>query len=212
MRNNCRALICSAGWSSPRAPGERPCAELCLVSTWCLVSIRTRSHNARLSFVALTTNALPPDDPACARPAPNLWKAWDSLGLTQDGVVLVGWWDSSPVVTVTSVGSQSPSGQVFASAYLRAAGVKEMMTTTVAGSTNSTGGVIAVASWDNKDVQNVQLHIDWDAFGLTVDTAAVTASPIEGFQPGLEINPNSYVFRSSSKIPVRESCTTPPFL
>ena len=83
---------------------------------------------------------------------------------------------------MTSVGSQDPSTEVYASAYLR--------TTTIAG-TDSTGGVIAVASWDNNNVQNVQLHVDWSAFGLTVDTAAVTASPIEGFQPGLEINPTS---------------------
>ena len=54
-----------------------------------------------------------------ARPAPELWKAWDSLGLVQDGVKLVGWWEATPLVTVTEHSSNSSSPLVFASVYLR---------------------------------------------------------------------------------------------
>lgn len=35
-----------------------------------------------------------------ARPAPYLWAAWDSMGLTAEGVEIVGWWDSRVPVKV----------------------------------------------------------------------------------------------------------------
>jgi hypothetical protein len=104
-----------------------------------------------------------------ARPAPDLWKAWDALGLTADGVRLVGWWDDAPAVRSNDT---SRTG-VFASAYLRPSG----------------GGVLAVASWDEKLPTTVELELVWAAFGLTAGTANVSASPIGGgFQPALQLD------------------------
>jgi hypothetical protein len=111
------------------------------------------------------------------RPAAELWKAWDSLELTEDGTQLVGWWDDAPVVHVTG----ASSGNVYASGYLRPANRDG----------TSGGGVIAVASWESKKDITVGLSLDWAAFGLTATTATVIASPILGFQPALELNPSA---------------------
>ena len=54
-----------------------------------------------------------------ARPAPDLWKAWDSLGLVDEGVELVGWWEPRPLVTVTEHGGNSSHPVVYASVYWR---------------------------------------------------------------------------------------------
>ena len=105
--------------------------------------------------------------------APDLWRAWDSLHLTEDGTRLVGWWDDTPVVRVVD----DPSASVYASAYLRPG----------AGS----GGVIAVASWSNDKSITVGLSVDWSAFGLSPSAATVTASPIANFQPALELDPSA---------------------
>ena len=102
-----------------------------------------------------------------ARPAPALWKAWDALKLTADGVELRGWWEELPsrMPVVTSNDADIP-----ASAYIRPA---------------SAGGgiVIAVASWKQAgDVSNVTLRIDWTAIGVTAAHATVSAPAISNFQ------------------------------
>ena len=96
------------------------------------------------------------------RPAAALWKAWDLLNLTADGTRLVGWWDDAPVVHVIS-----PSVSVKASGYLRPPNSDG----------TSSGGAIALASWDNRKdiVVVIGLTLDWAAFGLSVATAIVTA-------------------------------------
>ena len=102
-----------------------------------------------------------------ARPAPSLWKAWDLLQLTADGVELRGWWEEQPgkmPVVATS------AADVYASAYIRP---------------SSAGGgiVIAVASWAaGGDVATVSLAVDWSAIGIAADVAVVMAPSIAGFQ------------------------------
>ena len=106
------------------------------------------------------------------RPAPELWTAWDTLGLTDEGVRLVGWWEPSPVVRT------SAPTVVWASTYVRPHTVK--------------GGVIAVASWAEKGhATNVTLSIDWAQLGLTAATATITAHAIAGFQPQMVVDPSS---------------------
>ena len=102
-----------------------------------------------------------------ARPAPDLWKAWDALKLTADGVELRGWWEERPSKMPVVVSSDD---DVPATAYLRPA---------------SAGGgiVIAVASWKTQGtIAKVSLRIDWDAIGVKATDAVVTAPAIAGFQ------------------------------
>ena len=103
-----------------------------------------------------------------ARPAPDLWKAWDSLELTAPGVKLVGWWDAKPVVQVHCATCNATAPEVVASFYHRP----------------GKGGVISVASWADAESPpaSVTLSLDWSAIGLTPATAAVTIPPIASFQ------------------------------
>lgn len=103
-----------------------------------------------------------------ARPAPALWKAWDLLQLTVDGVELRGWWEERPGKMPVVATNDT---DVRASAYLRP---------------SSAGGgiVIAVASWKGAGSGDarVTLAVDWDAIGIAADSAVVTAPSIAGFQ------------------------------
>ena len=101
-----------------------------------------------------------------ARPAPALWKAWDSLGLVEDGVKLVGWWDSAPLVTVTEHSSNSSTPLVFASVYLRTSPAA-----TTAGPAMPKA-VIAVASWASTGTISCTLNIDWAKLGLSAEVSA----------------------------------------
>lgn len=121
-----------------------------------------------------------------ARPAPDLWKAWDSLGLVDDGVALVGWWEPTPLVTVTEHGGNSSQPAVFASVYLRSRAhqIKE-------GGDDSTAkkprAVVAVASWANTGNITCTLNIDWARLGLSASSATITATSIKNFQGDLTV-------------------------
>jgi hypothetical protein len=56
----------------------------------------------------------------------------DSLGLVQDGVKLVGWWEPEPLVTVTEHSGNSSDPVIFASVYLRTATAGEEQSDTAA--------------------------------------------------------------------------------
>merc|ERR1712034_17328 len=101
-----------------------------------------------------------------ARPAPAMWKAWDSLGLTHDGVKLVGWWeDDVPITTSHS--------DVYASVYIRP----------------GNGAVVALASWHGQGSLEVELAINWQALGLEQEHASIIAHSIDGFQPAATFSP-----------------------
>jgi hypothetical protein len=98
-----------------------------------------------------------------ARPAPALWRAWDSLKLTAPGVRLVGWWDANPIV------HSSDSVDCPATAYIRP-GINN-------------GIVIAVASWKASGTITVVLDIDWKVVGFAPTEAVVSAAAIANYQP-----------------------------
>jgi hypothetical protein len=120
-----------------------------------------------------------------ARPAPDLWKAWDSLGLVDDGVVLVGWWEPRPLVTVTEHGGNSSQPVVFASVYWRA----ETNHNNEEGDRTSKKprAVVAVASWANTGNTTCTLNVDWKRLGLSASSATITASSITNFQGDLTV-------------------------
>lgn len=127
-----------------------------------------------------------------ARPAAALWKAWDSLGLVDDAVKLVGWWEPKPLVTVTEHNSNSSAGPVvFASVYVRnTAATSALAHNDWASSADKAmpKAVISVASWAAVGVNTTcTLNIDWSALGLSASTATITASPIEDFQGSLTV-------------------------
>lgn len=97
-----------------------------------------------------------------ARPAPYLWKAWDSMGLTTTGLELIGWWDPRCPVTVHG------DAEVYASVYTRPG--------------KGCGCVVAVASWSSAAMANVTLVIDWTFLGLTAAGSVITAPNITDFQ------------------------------
>ena len=111
-----------------------------------------------------------------ARPAPALWKAWDALHLTMEGVELRGWWEervSRPLVV------SSGDTLVPASAFIRP-------------ETAGGGIVIAVASWRAAGTSTrVTLTIDWEAIGLSATHAVVTAPAIDNFQAATTFAVNS---------------------
>jgi hypothetical protein len=172
-----------------------------------------------------------------ARPAPELWKAWDSLGLVlaegasvikyksllnvlkdthdhswclarsykcnhlmadsprarlvEDGVELVGWWEPTPLVTVTEHGGAGGGGEnasgpvVFASVYLRQASAEK---SNRGGKKAMPRAVISVASWASAGNMTCTLDIDWAKLGLSAATATITASAIAGFQGDLSVS------------------------
>ena len=100
-----------------------------------------------------------------ARPGPNnfplippIWKAWDTLQMTADGVQLLGFWDNAVPVT-------TGREDVLASVYMRP----------------DDGAVVALASWANANV-TCTLHIDWKMLGLDAGHANISAPYISGFQ------------------------------
>ena len=64
---------------------------------------------------------------------------------------MVGWWDATPAVQIVDdvTGTGGSSKIVFASSYLRTS-------KSDAGELSSNGGVLAVASWDDKQTQKVR--------------------------------------------------------
>ena len=118
------------------------------------------------------------------RPAPDLWRAWDALGLTLEGSSLVGFWDRFPAVRVLDANG-STSNTVFASTYVRNYHSSNM---------SDLGGVIAVASWDNQNSQNVTLQLDWSRFDfLSPANATIQAPNITGFQTAFSISTTTSV-------------------
>eukprot|EP01051_Picozoa_sp_SAG22_P029734 SAG22_NODE_11171_length_497_cov_0.899497_2_plen_133_part_01 len=106
-----------------------------------------------------------------ARPAPELWKAWDSLGLVQDGVELVGWWEPAPLVTITEHAGNISSPVVFASVYLRKA--KDGMAVPEEQEEEGVSmprAVISVASWARSGTMTCTLNIDWAKLELSAST------------------------------------------
>ena len=114
-----------------------------------------------------------------ARPAPQLWGAWDTLGLTADGVRLVGWWAEAPLVRVANA-----TDTVFVSAYARPA-----PRTGAAAPAGGGGVVVAVASWDNAKATTVALELDWAALGLSPASVTMRAPALDGLQPELTLDP-----------------------
>jgi hypothetical protein len=100
-----------------------------------------------------------------ARPAGDLWAAWDSLELTLDGTQLIGWWDAA-------VPARSDDADVLVSVYLRPGGQ---------------GCVLAIASWA-ADSTEVNLAIDWEALGLDAASVSITAPAIKNFQSAATVS------------------------
>lgn len=67
-----------------------------------------------------------------ARPAPDLWKAWDTLQLTTPGTKIIGWWDDEPLAKVSDP-------DVRASMY-------------VVPAAGGSRYILAIASWANNPV------------------------------------------------------------
>eukprot|EP00039_Didymoeca_costata_P002367 m.59698 g.59698 ORF g.59698 m.59698 type:complete len:1227 (-) comp11265_c0_seq1:74-3754(-) len=95
-----------------------------------------------------------------ARPAPELWMAWDSMSLTTPGTKIVGWWDDKPLATVSSA-------DVKCSMYV---------VPSVA-STDISHYVLAIASWHG---DNITVSVDLDP---SVGKVTASAPNITGFQP-----------------------------
>lgn len=94
-----------------------------------------------------------------ARPAPDLWRAWDEMGLTMPGTKLKGWWDDGSLATTSS-------DNVRCSVY------------SIPGK-NGPSFVLAIASWHPKSIVV--------AVTLAASMPKVTAAApnITGFQPAM---------------------------
>lgn len=101
-----------------------------------------------------------------ARPAAELWAAWDSLELTRDGTHLIGWWD-------VAVPARSDHADIPVSVYSRPDGQ---------------GCVLAIASWAANSTE-VNINIDWETLGLDAAGVSITAPAIKDFQPSATVSP-----------------------
>jgi len=95
-----------------------------------------------------------------ARPAPYLWQAWDSMGLTTPGTTLTGWWDDMPLATVSLPATVRGSVYTIPSGFGR----------------RVTSYVLAIASWHPVNVTvAVTLH-------AAIGNVAASAPGITSFQ------------------------------
>ncbi len=94
-------------------------------------------------------------------PAP-LWRVWDEFGIQESR--MIGYWVPSAPVTTDH---------------------REVLATTWIGDGKT---MVSIASWAETPV-DVRLHIDWEALGLTPDTAVISAPAIENFQDAATFSP-----------------------
>ncbi|HLP58560.1 MAG TPA: glycoside hydrolase domain-containing protein, partial [Candidatus Deferrimicrobium sp.] len=99
-------------------------------------------------------------------PSP-LWKAWDEFGIRESQ--MTGYW--SPDCPV-----KTDNKDVLATTYV----IKGKRT------------MVAIGSWAKKNVK-CKLSIDWNALGLDINKARITAPVIKNFQPAAVLAPNKAI-------------------